>query len=477
MPTRLRAALAPVPALLLFAASAAVAAPPANDARTAPSDLAVPQRLSASLAEATADPADPNPFCGVPPGPSVWYRPAAGLSGRIGIELTTPEGQGTFVAVFRREGGDLARVVCDLSDRGGRAGLFFTADRDERYLVMVGAGVRADAGRFTLETFRPDPPAVLPGPLLPVAGVRSRVDVIRDADDAWSTVMRPGTTYRVAVSSPVACGVGMRVFAPGAGDPDTRRAVVARGCGGYLTLTPGPGEGGRHGILVDANPGARNVRYDLFAAPAGRDDLAPGIPLPERARRSGSVSGRGIDRVDVWGVTVTRRSRIRLRLSTPGRVDLRLYTQAGRLLECACGDAGDLELERAAAPGEYSVIVQAPDGAGGRYRLVRSTRTITTARVTANGSGSATAVAGLPVTVAVRVDPVPAGGTAQVDVDAFDPVAGWLFRRRLGAAVVGGVARMSWTPPTAGRWRLRGSYLGTSTDSPSGAGTARVTVR
>jgi hypothetical protein len=97
--------------------------------------------------------------------------------------------------------------------------------------------------------------------------------------------------------------------------------------------------------------------------------------------------------------------------------------------------------------------------------------------VTANGSGAAAAAAGLPVQVAVRVGPVPAGGTAVVDADAFDPVAGWLFRRRLTAAVVGGVARMSWTPPTAGRWRLRGSYLGTPTDSPSGAGTARVTVR
>lgn len=461
--------------LLLVAPSAGGAVPPANDQRSAPEAATLPGSLAASLADATADPADPPAGCGVAPGgPTLWYRPEPGLRGRIGFELHAAAGVGSAVAVFRRdEEGDLSRIVCDATDRAGDAGVFFTAAGDERYLVMVAAGIRAETGRFSLQSFRPDPPAVLPGAALPPSGIRARVDVLRDTDDAWSAVMRSGVTYRIAATSALGCAVGVGVFAPGVRDPD-EGPVAGRRCGGYLTYTPGPGQGGRFGILVDANPGARRVGYRLRVSPAGPDDLAPGLPLPERADRRGAVSSRGIDQVDVWGFAVTRRSRVRLRLATAGALDLRLYTAAGRLLECACGETGDRELERAALPGRYVAVVGAPAGGGGRYRLRRTSRAITAATTLADGSRIATASAGRPVSVTVRVSPVPAGGTATLDLDAFDPVAGWLFRRRFVTPVVGGVARISWTPPSVGRWRVRGDYSGTPTDSPAPGGSALI---
>lgn len=462
-------------ALMLLAVPGAGRAAVANDARATPDALAVPTSLAASLADATPDGTDPSAGCGVAAGgPSLWYQPTAGLRGRVGLELHAVGGSGTAVAVYRRdEEGDLSRVVCDATDRRGDAGLFFTAADDERYLVMVAAGVRAEAGRFSLQTFRPEPPATLPGAPLPAAGVRAAVDVLRDTDDAWSTVMRPGVTYRIAVAAAVPCGVGIGLYAPGVHDPDGD-PVARRACGGYLTYTPAAGQGGRYGLLVDANPGARRVGYRLRVAPAGVDDLAPGLPLPERTARTAAVSSRGVDQVDVWGFTVTRRSRVRLRLATAGAVDLRLYSAAGRLLQCACGEEGALELERAALPGRYVAVVSAPAGGGGRYRLLRTSRVITTARTLVNGARTTVTTAGRSVAVAVQVSPAPVGGTATVDLDAFDPVAGWLFRRRFTLPVIGGAARIAWTPPTAGRWRLRGDYSGTPTDSPAPAGTALV---
>ncbi|MFN8120858.1 MAG: hypothetical protein U0237_00365 [Thermoleophilia bacterium] len=468
-------------ALLTLAAAVApaAAAPPANDARVSAAPLTVPDRVSGTLVEATAEPAEPRPGCGPRLGPSVWYRlePAGGP---VALELKAAEGAGNVVAVYRREGGDLTPEICDASDRRGEAAVVFTADRGERYLVQVATGVRADPGTFTLGVFRPEAPPSLPGPRLPAAGAHGTVDVIRDTQDAFSMVMRSGVTYRVNLDQGAdpGCRVGFRILGAGSRDLDAT-AVAGRPCGGYLTYTPGPDDGGVHAIVVEARSGSgvRNPRYRLTAGTLGADDQAPGLELPLGSPVRGVVSGKGLDRLDLYRFDVTNRSRVRLRLATPGASNLRLMRAEGGTIQCVCGQEGNLELERALAPGSYLALVQAQDGRGGRYRLLRTSRTITSAAISVNGSSDATAPLGASVTVRLRVTPTVDGGRVRIDAEQYDPLGGWRFRRRLEGTVSGGVASIAFRPTGAGPWRFRGDYLGSPSASPATASQARLTVR
>lgn len=478
--TRTGSALALAGLLALAAAVApAAAAPPANDARTSAAPLTVPDRVSGTLVEATAEQAEPRPPCGPRPGPTVWFRMEP-VAGRVALELKAVEGAGTVVAVYRREGGDLAPEICDASDRRGDAGVVFTADRGERYLVQVATGVRGDPGAFTLGVFRPENPPALPGRRLPAAGGRGTVDVLRDAEDAFSMVMRSGVTYRVNLDQGAdpGCRVGYRILAAGSRDLDGT-SVANRPCGGYLTYTPGPDDGGVHAIVVEArsSSGVRSPRYLLTAGALGADDQAPGLPLPLGSPVRGVVSGKGLDRLDLYRFEVTQRSRVRLRLATPGASTLRLLRAEGGTIQCACGQEGNLELERALAPGEYLALVQAQDGRGGRYRLLRTSRTITSAALSVNGSSDATASPGASVTVRLRVTPTVSGGRVTIDAAQYDPLGGWRFRRRLTGTVSGGVASVAFRPTGPGPWRFTGEYLGSPTASPAAASSARLTVR
>lgn len=474
----LRARAAALGVLALGAAATPVsAAPPANDDRRQATPLAIPDRVSASLREATPDRTDPNPFCGPRLGPSVWYRLPAVVSGRAGVEIRAAAGDGTLVAVFRQERGVLVREDCDVSDRRGVAAVRFQGDGASRYLVQVASGTGAEAGPFTLTTFRPDPEPSLPAAPLRAGRLTGVLDPVRDPEDAASVRLDAGVTHRVAIHSRGAGCARALVLPPGTADLSGTPAAVL-GCDGYATLTPGPGEGGRYTVVpfvTRTTPAP--ARYRLFVARAGRDDLAPGTALPVGRRVTGVVAGRGVDRVDVHSLRVGRRSRVRVRLTTAGAMDMSLYTQGGRLLDCACDSDGDLELERATAPGTYMLVVRAFPGRGGRYRLLRTERTITSARTTADGGRTAVARAGAAVRLAVRVTPAPAGGRVTMDVEGFDPVEGWLFRRRFTPPVAGGVAAVTWVVPAAGRWRVRGAYLGSPADSPSPAGTALITAR
>lgn len=466
-------------ALLALAATTApaAAAPPANDARAQASPLTLPDRVTGTLLEATSEAGEPDPLCGPVVGPTAWFRMDGLAPGRVALELRAAEGAGNVLAVYRREGGDLAPEICDATDRGGNGAVFFTAERGERYLVQVAAGIRADAGAFTLAAFRPEAPPTLPGPRLRPGGAVGTVDILRDTEDAFSLPMRSGVTYRINLDAGPArtCRAGFRILPPGERDL-AAPAVGGRPCGGYLTYTPGPEDGGLHDIVVVARPGVRAPRYRLTAAPLGADDQAPGTPLPLGRRVAGVVSGHGIDRLDLYRFEVTDRSRVRLRLSTAGASDLRLLRAEGGTIQCACGLSGDLELERALAPGAYLAVVQAQNGAGGRYRLLRTSRTITSASLTVNGRTEATSPRGTAVTIALTVSPAVSGGRVRIDAQQYDPLGGWRFRQRLSGTVSGGVARVSFRPTGPGRWRFGGEYLGTPGASPSVASGARLTV-
>ncbi|MEZ5079231.1 MAG: hypothetical protein R2878_00915 [Thermoleophilia bacterium] len=471
MTTRTLALLA-----LLGTAAVALAAPPANDDRNAAEPIGVAATVRGTTVDATRDDTDPFAFCRLVLGPSVWYRIDSPAPGRIALEVQSAEGAGLAVAVFRRTAGDLTPEVCATTSDRGNGAAFFTAAPRGRYLVQVASGVRADPGRFVLRTFRPEPLPKIPGPALPARGATGTVDVVRDTEDAFSLVMRAGTTYRINLSTGTAadCRVGLRILERGATSLDADTVVRAR-CGGYVTYTPGPEESGRYSLVVTGNRNARRARYRLQAAPLAADDQAPGLPLLAGGQRRGSVSARGIDRLDLHRFTVTHRSLETVRLLTSGDIALRLMRPNGRTIACACeSGGGSREIERNLAPGEYLVSVRANDGGAGRYRLLRMERTITSSVL---ATGSSTIDRSQTVTLRLAVSPAPDRGSVLVDAFQFDPLDGWRFRTRLRGSVRGGAASFTYRPTGSGPWRFRGEYRGSRAFSPSTARTLRISVQ
>jgi hypothetical protein len=126
------------------------------------------------------------------------------------------------------------------------------------------------------------------------------------------------------------------------------------------------------------------------------------------------------------------------------------------------------------SPGRYFAVVRADGAARGRYRLSLLERGITTTTVLANGARVAAVAPGSSVAIGVAVD-FSSSGTVRLQIDRFDPLSGWhflkLYRLRLGG---NGRAGIVFRPPTVGRWRVRASFGGSRTASPSAGGTAMI---
>jgi hypothetical protein len=228
--------------------------------------------------------------------------------------------------------------------------------------------------------------------------------------------------------------------------------------------------------LVRAPRASRaRLPYRLRAGLAERDDSAPGIVLPDDRRVRGSLRGDELDALDLYRFTIARRSDLRLRLRTSRDFDLRLLSEGGRRIGCDCGSSGSKQLERRLRPGRYFVAIRARDGAHGGYVLSRLARTITRARMLADGSRSARVAPGATVSLTLRVTPA-VTGRATLVVERYDPLAGWLFVERHRPHVSGSGATVAFRPPSVGKWRVTGSFDGTRKASASQGGTARFTV-
>jgi hypothetical protein len=107
-------------ALTAVAPGVAQAAPPANDAFAGATPVAtVPATVEAELADATAEPGEPDPSCSsYSQAPSVWFAFTAPRTESITLQLAS-EDFDTVVAVHSGDSlGSLTEVYCESFDRG-----------------------------------------------------------------------------------------------------------------------------------------------------------------------------------------------------------------------------------------------------------------------------------------------------------------------------------------------------------------------
>jgi hypothetical protein len=446
----------------------AQAAPPSNDQRATPTSLTLPAAPRGTTSESTLE--DDEPGSCAPLRGSVWYSIQAPARRTVIVRLAAAGDLDAVVDVFQRVRSQLSPVGCDVGNSRGQADTEFRSTRGGSYLIRVGQRVNSVPGAFRLDVFAPQPPPRPPGPALPAGGVTRSVNVTGNTSDAFSTVMRAGTTYRVHRAQATGC-TALALYAPGTSDFDDASPVKRAGCGGYFLFTPAAGEGGRYSLLVTAQPRRRgDQRYHLQVAEASGDDTSPGLPLANYQRARGSLQGSGVDAVDIYRFSLARRSLLRVSLRSSG-FKLQLLRDSGHRV--ASSDDG--EIERRVKPGRYYLAVRSPRTQSGRYVLLRAARTITHARISINGARSTSAAPGRAVSVGVRLTPA-VDGPVRITLQRFDPFAGWQFYRLVSVRAAGGAASLSFTPPAEGRWRATAVYRGTRIAAPSETGYANVLV-
>jgi hypothetical protein len=463
------AAIAVIAAASMLAfAAAARAAPPANDSRAAPQPLgALPALVRGTTVGATLEPDEPGAGCAGIKG-SVWYSFTAPTTRDLVVAVDAAGDMDAVVELFVRERSQITSVDCAVTDKRGLATLDDSAVAGTDYLIRVAPRDNSVADRFTLRVVVPDEPARPPGDPLPRSGASGRVDRLANPDDAWSTRLVAGRTYRVNLVTEGAGCVRVELFAPGEFGGSPERSLA---CDDFSVYTPP--QSGRYSLRVQAPRGSRaSWRYRLAVGRAGRDDSAPGVTLADDHKVSGSLHGGGLDALDLYRFTLDRRADLRLRMRTSANFDVRLLTEGGHRRGTLVG-SGDMV--RRLHPGRYFVAVSARDGANGRYVLSRLARVITSARTLVDGRHGAAVAPGAAVALALQVRPA-VTGPATLVVERYDPLAGWLFHSRFRGHVSGTGMTVPFLPPSVGRWRVTGSYDGTRKSSPSDGGTARFTV-
>jgi hypothetical protein len=454
--------------------------PPNDDRRAAQSLAQPPSKKDGTLVGATYTYSDPDADC-ADLGGTVWYRFVPRKTQRVAIRFQAHGRLDAVVAVFRPVRSTYRSLGCAPTDDKGVAGVAFDAARGGSYLVLVGSRAGSRRSTFRLELFAP-PVARPPGAALPRSGARSALDPLRKPEEAWSSALASGQTYRINLAAERGRCLSLSVYAPGTKSFTNASPVRQARCGGYLVFTPGPDGGGRYSFLVEAESGRGGAQaYRLDAALAGPDDTAPGITVSNHEKRRGSVSGRGVDVVDLYRFEVSHLSDVTLRYQGSRFLafDLPLVSSSGGRIRCACGERGGGELRARLAEGEYYFAVRALGQSAGTYTVSLLVRELTKTTATIDGTVKATSTPGRSVSLGALVTPSAAvGGPITLQLDRFDPIEGWqfvrLFHVRVGS---GGEASVSWMPPTLGRWRLRATFEGSRSASPSRSGYAYLAVQ
>ncbi len=435
--------------------------PPANDSqRNAEALKGLPATVKSTTLGATTDTTDPK-GCGLAGG-TVWYGISPGNAARIVVRLKAQGDLDASVFIRERVRSQVEDVACAKTDKRGSALAAVDVEKGAQYFVAVGQRSGSSPGDFSLEALAAQAAERSPGVHLTAAGARSTVNGLTDVNDIWWRKVTPGTTYRVAFSSPGCAELSIKSL-----ERPTERLGYLE-CSGYTTFTPGPDGGGRYTFEVIAPHTTDSQPYRLHVSPAGADDLGVGETLPNLGRIRGTLNPLGVDVSDVYHFDVDRTADVRLDLTQDVRLDL---TQAGASSfslvlvtdEGARITSGETRIHRNLRQGRYVVAVRGTPGTrGGRYALALVIRQLTATSLSAN---STTVVPGSTATFAARTSPTPDGGVTEIQVDRFDPLSGWQFFRLIRVAGSGGSA--SFRPPGQGRWRARAAFLGTLRSSPS----------
>jgi hypothetical protein len=462
--------LAVLLAAAFVAPGVALAEPPPNDQRANATSVEPPTTVAGTLVDATKEEMEPV-SCGNP-AESVWYRFTAPAGGRLVLLLDTAGELDAVVDIYRRARSETQPVDCRATDQRGQA----TLDEEglqsgATYLIRVARKAGAEGDRFRLELRVPQRPAAPPGRPLRPRGVNGSVSRLANQSDAWSFRMREGTTYRVNLDPRATRCVQLNIFPAGTRSFRGTSPVRSFPCGGYELLTPSPGRGGRFVFLVQATQGDRRPeRYHLQVSPAGPDDTAPGVFIGNFANVRGFLQAGAIDVVDLYRFDVVRRSGLFLKLRTAGDMRMLLLNDRGRHI-----DASSSLIRRGVPAGRYFVAIRSESDRRVGYTLSRISRTITRSRLTIDGERHAQAGPGEAVQVAVSVTPA-VSGSVRVDVERFDPLAGWQFYRRFHSHASNGRAAFSFVPPSVGRYRARGLFLRTRAATASATNVARLLV-
>ncbi|HEV3000060.1 MAG TPA: hypothetical protein VGW75_04905 [Solirubrobacteraceae bacterium] len=457
--TLVAAGIAPAPAL---------ADAPPNDNRANAQTVTPPATVDGTTVDATAEPNEEESRCEPAPG-SVWYRVTSQREGRLVVELAANGDLDAVVDVYRARRSELEAIDCDPTDRRGRASVAVEVGPNETFLVRVArqADSVADTFQLTLQFGRPL--AEPPGPRLPAGGATGSLHRATAPNAAYSVRLRAGVTYKFNLASG-SC-TPLALYPPGTDSFEDAAPVQSASCGGYMVFTPEADEGGIYSLLAIASRARQATRYRLMAARARGDDLAPGRFIRNHQRVRGSLDAARIDVVDLYRFDVTRRSDTELDLDTEHNFRVVLLSAGGRRL--ARGQGG---LTRRLRPGRYFAVVRAGRRATGAYRLTRTSRAITRTRALVEGRRRATIAPGAVATLTAQVAPG-AAGPVTLDLERFDPLAGWQFARRYRVRASGGVANVAFRPPSVGRWRFRARFRGTRDASPSRSGLAYLTVQ
>jgi hypothetical protein len=440
-----------------FTLTAGLFLPPPNDTRSQAQKLGkLPVSVKGSTLGATSDDNDPE-GCGLAWG-TVWYALTPVGAERLIVRLQAQGPLDAAVAVIERVRSEAEVVGCAKTDARGAAVLPVPVDKGATYLIVVGQRAQSPPGDFTLQVLRAQAPERAPGQALANGMARGTLNGLTDVNDVWWVAMEPGSTYRIALSSKPCVAMSLR---------KAGKTLRSMECSGYTTFTPGPDGGGRYVFELRPMSERGAAAYTLRVVPAGADDVGMGTEIESLSTIRGSLAPAAADIVDVYHFDVAERSDIRLRLVSGGSVSIVLLTDSGARL----GSAGD-EVRRQLDRGRYVVAVRAEAGAPAtKYVLSLVIRRLTTTTLAAS---AAEVAPGAAVMLTITTTPRPDSGKVKVQVDRFDPLGGWQFARMIEIGV--GQGSLTWIPPALGRWRVRATFTGTLTFSPSRSGYANVLV-
>jgi hypothetical protein len=444
----------------------AVSAPerPDNDELAGALPLArLPAQVSGSTVGATRDIGDPS--CAGGAG-TVWYRFHRGVDGGLVARLQAGADLEAVACVVEKVRSQLRTVTARRTDDQGRAAFDFEGKARATYYLVVGQSPSSEPGPFKLLLVAPDRPPVPPGLALSQGGGRGRLDPLQNPADAWSVTMQRGTTYRFGVLSTSGRCVSVSIY------PTTTRGfgdaapVAGTDCGRTWFFTPGPDGGGTYPVLVRAHGEATG--YRLLIRPARPDDIGPGVPLGSGERRSETVSDE--DPLDLYCFDVALKSDIRVTVDANRDLGIHLLNGDGRGIG---GGVRGEQIVRVLPAGTYYVALT-PAGRAAHYRIRVLVRQVTQTAITADGATRTTAKPGETVRIGTATTPSPGAGKTRVQADFYDVATrSWVFRKSWDVAAGSTIA---FTPDGVGRWRVRATFRGTGSASPSRSGYAYVVV-